>query len=152
MCHWTKGVRIQNNISHLEKWVRDQNFHEQDLSTPITDTLQPIIQAAQLLQTRKSENDAVEIRNLCCRLTSAQIIKILRNFTPANELERCIPMTVLRKVQDELRMRRNQQAQSILLMDTQFYFTICFPFSPSPIKLKDIEIPSVLNLPMLKKI
>ena len=152
MCNWSRGIQIRYNIFRFEKWVRDQNIQGQDFGTSITDTLQPIIQAAQLLQTRKSENDAVEIRNLCCRLTSAQIIKILRNFTPANELERCIPMTVLRKVQDELRMRRNQQAQSILLMDTQFYFTICFPFSPSPIKLKDIEIPSVLNLPMLKKI
>ena len=152
MCHWSKGIQIRYNISHLEQWVRDQNIHGQDLSTPITDTLQPIIQAAQLLQARKSEDDVVNICNMCSRLTSAQIIKILNLYTPADELEDRIPMTFIRKVQEELQKRSDLQAQSKLLMDTKFAFTVRFPFSPSSMKLEDIEIPSVLNLPMLKKV
>lgn len=152
MCHWSKGIQIRYNISHLEQWVRDQHIHGQDLSTSITDTLQPIIQAAQLLQARKSDDDVANICTMCSRLTSAQIIKILNLYTPADELEDRIPMTFIRKVQEELQKRSDPQSQSKLLMDTKFAFTVRFPFSPSSIKLEDIDIPAVLNLPMLKKV
>lgn len=152
MCHWSKGIQIRYNISHLEQWVRDQHINGQDSNTTITDTLQPIIQAAQLLQARKSDDDVINICNMCSRLTSAQIIKILNLYTPADELEDRIPITFIRKVQEELQKRPDPAAQSKLLMDTKFAFTVRFPFSPSSIKLEDIEIPSVLNLPMLKKV
>ena len=89
---------------------------------------------------------------MCSRLTSAQIIKILNLYTPADELEERVPMTFIRKVQEELQKRTDPQAQSKLLMDTKFAFTVRFPFSPSSIKLEDVDIPSVLNLPMLKKV
>lgn len=39
-----------------------------------------------------------------------------------------------------------------LLMDIKFNFPVRFPFNPSTICLEDIEIPEVLNLPMLKKV
>lgn len=152
MCHWSKGIQIRYNISHLEQWVRDQHIHGQDTGTSITDTLQPIIQAAQLLQARKSDDDVTNICTMCSRLTSAQIIKILNLYTPADELEDRIPMTFIRKVQEELQQRPDPQSQNKLLMDTKFAFTVRFPFSPSSIKLEDIDIPAVLNLPMLKKV
>ena len=152
MCHWSKGIQIRYNISHLEQWVRDQHIHGQDTSTSISDTLQPIIQAAQLLQARKMDDDVANICTMCSRLTSAQIIKILNLYTPADELEERVPMTFIRKVQEELQKRTDPQAQSKLLMDTKFAFTVRFPFSPSSIKLEDVDIPSVLNLPMLKKV
>ena len=153
MCHWSKGIQIRYNISHLEQWVRDQHINSiQDSSISITDTLQPIIQAAQLLQARKSDEDVLTICTMCSRLTSAQIIKILNLYTPADELEERIPMSFIRRVQEELQKRTDSQAESKLLMDTKLAFTVRFPFSPSSIKLEDIDIPSVLNLPMLKKI
>jgi myosin-5 len=152
MCHWSKGIQIRYNISHLEQWVRDQHINGQDSSTSIIDTLHPIIQAAQLLQARKSDDDVANICAMCSRLTSAQIIKILNLYTPADELEERIPMSFIRKVQEELQKRSDPQSQSKLLMDTKMTFTVRFPFSPSSIKLEDIEIPSVLNLSVLKKI
>ena len=36
-------------------------------------------------------------------------------------------------------------------MDSKFAFPVRFPFNPSNIRLEDIEIPDILNLPMLKK-
>lgn len=153
MCHWSKGIQIRYNISHLEQWVRDQHIHGQDtMSASIADTLQPIIQAAQLLQARKSDDDVTNICVMCSRLTSAQIIKILNLYTPADELEDRIPISFIRKVQEELQKRNDPQAQSKLLMDTKHAFTVRFPYSPSSIKLEDIDIPAVLNLPMLKKV
>nr|CAD7573121.1 unnamed protein product [Timema californicum] len=41
---------------------------------------------------------------------------------------------------------------STLLMDTKFSFPVRFPFNPSKIRLEDIEVPEVLNLPTLKKV
>ena len=154
MCHWSKGIQIRYNISHLEQWVRDQNINPinpQDSSTSIIDTLQPIIQAAQLLQARKSDEDVENVCNMCSRLSAAQIIKILNLYTPADEMEDRIPMSFIRRVQEKLQERGDPQTQSKLLMDTKFAFTVRFPYSPSSIKLEDIEVPSVLNLSMLKK-
>ena len=152
MCHWSKGIQIRYNISHLEQWVRDQHINVLDPSINISDTLQPIIQASQLLQARKSDDDVINICRMCPLLTSAQIIKILNLYTPADELEERIPISFIRKVQAELSKRSDPQAESKLLMDTKLAFTVRFPFSPSAIKLEDIEVPSVLNLSFLKKV
>ncbi|EFX83099.1 hypothetical protein DAPPUDRAFT_100969 [Daphnia pulex] len=73
-----------------------QDIHGQDtMSACIVDTLQPIIQAAwllHLLQARESDDDIRHICTMCSRLTSAQIIKILNLYTPADELEDRIPI------------------------------------------------------------
>lgn len=37
-------------------------------------------------------------------------------------------------------------------MDLNFSFPVRFPFSPSNIRLEDIEVPEVLQLPQLKKV
>jgi myosin-5 len=91
------------HISHLEKWLRDQDIHGQDtMSACIVDTLQPIIQAAwllHLLQARESDDDVRHICTMCSRLTSAQIIMILNLYTLADELEDRIPISFIRKVQ-----------------------------------------------------
>ncbi len=151
MCHRSKGIHIRHNISHLEQWVRDQHIHGQDTSTSITDTLQPIIQAAQLLQAQKSVDDVANICSFCSRLTSAQIKQILYLYTP-DELEDRVPMTFICKVQEELQKRTDPQSQRKFQMNINFVFDVSFKFSPSSIKLEDIDLPAVLNLPMLKKI
>jgi myosin-5 len=89
------------HISHLEKWLRDQDIHGQDtMSACIVDTLQPIIQAAWLLHLLQArESDVRHICTMCSRLTSAQIIMILNLYTPADELEDRIPISFIRKVQ-----------------------------------------------------
>lgn len=37
-------------------------------------------------------------------------------------------------------------------MDTKYVYPITFPFHPSNIRLEDIEVPEILNLPMLQKL
>lgn len=158
MCHWSKGMQIRYNLSHLEQWCRDQQMNQ----TEVTDILQPIIQASQLLQARKTDDDAKSICDMCNRLTTAQIIKILNLYTPADEFEERVPISFIRKMQaclqerDKLREQEHRPNaaldQGTLLMDTKFAFPIRFPFNPSSIMLEDIVVPDVLNLPMLKKI
>jgi myosin-5 len=69
MCHWSKGIEIRFNLSHLEQWIRDSKLQE----SGALQTLEPIIQASQLLQARKSEGDIKSICDMCSKLTIAQV-------------------------------------------------------------------------------
>ncbi|XP_058794767.1 unconventional myosin-Va [Phymastichus coffea] len=166
LCHWSKGMQIRFNLSHLEQWARDVQL------VPATDSLQPIVQAAQLLQARKQDEDVDSVCDMCNKLTANQIVKILNLYTPADEFETRVPVSFIRKVQAKLQERGEKSEQvsgrssraafgfhahrSVLsfqlLMDLKHTFPVRFPFSPSNIRLEDIEVPDVLNLPMLKKV
>ncbi|XP_069970718.1 unconventional myosin-Va-like isoform X8 [Penaeus vannamei] len=149
MCHWSKGMQIRYNLSHLEQWTRDMRLHE----AGVTDTLAPIIQAAQLLQARKTDDDVNSICDMCDKLSVSQIIKILNLYTPADEFEERVPISFIHKIQNKLQERaEGEQAQATLLMNTKFAFPVRFPFNPSSIHLEDIELPESLNLVMLKKV
>lgn len=56
-------------MSHLEQWIRDNKMHESDCSA----ALDPIIQASQLLQARKTESDVDSIVEMCSKLTTSQV-------------------------------------------------------------------------------
>ena len=151
MCHWTKGIQIRYNVSYLEQWVREQQFVIPDPTISIADSLQPIIEAAQLLQARKNDDDVENVCSMCSRLTSAQIVKLLNMYTPSDELEDSIPVKFIRHVERELK-RRTDPTQDKLLMDTKLAYTVRFPYSPSAIKLEEINVPSSLKLTMLNKV
>nr|CAD7430254.1 unnamed protein product [Timema monikensis] len=68
LCHWSKGMQIRYNLSHLEQWVRDHRMQE----TNVLDTLQPIIQAAHLLQARKQTEDVQSVCDMCDKLSMFQ--------------------------------------------------------------------------------
>ncbi|KAK0172448.1 hypothetical protein PV328_005764 [Microctonus aethiopoides] len=144
LCHWTKGMQIRYNLSHLEQWARDQQ-----LSTA-AEALQPIIQAAQLLQARKTDEDVNSVCEMCNKLSANQIVKILNLYTPADDFETRVPVSFIKKVQEKLQHRHENNDQ--LLMDLKFSYPVRFPFNPSNIRLEDIEVPPALNLPMLKKV
>ncbi|XP_023246921.1 unconventional myosin-Va [Copidosoma floridanum] len=144
MCHWTKGMQIRYNLSHLEQWARDERL------TIAIDALQPIVQAAQLLQARKQDEDVDSVCEMCDKLSANQIVKILNLYTPADEFETRVPVLFIQKVQAKLKERGENQEQ--LLMDLKFTYPIRFSFNPSKIRLEDIEVPQALNLPMLKKV
>lgn len=155
LCHWSKGMQIRYNLSHLEQWTRDHKL----LDPCIVETLAPIIQAAQLLQARKTDEDVQSVCDMCDRLTVHQIIKLLNLYTPADDYEERVPLTFIKKIQARLQERAELQAnqfagepQVTLLMDSKQSFPVRFPFNPSNIRLEDIEVPAVLNVPMLKKI
>ncbi|RXG58903.1 Unconventional myosin-Va [Armadillidium vulgare] len=149
MCHWSKGMQIRYNLSHLEQWTRDMRLHE----AGVTDTLAPIIQAAQLLQARKTDEDVNSVCDMCDKLSVSQIIKILNLYTPADDFEERVPASFIQKIQAKLEDRaEGENAQQTLLMNTKFAFPVRFPFNPSSIRLEDIELPDILNLTVLHKI
>lgn len=66
-CHVLGPFRY--NLSHLEQWLRDQKLVESGAQ----EALEPIIQASQLLQARKTETDVDSICEMCSRLTTSQV-------------------------------------------------------------------------------
>ncbi|KAL6423898.1 hypothetical protein ACFW04_010377 [Cataglyphis niger] len=144
LCRWTKGMQIRYNMSHLEQWGRDRRLEA------ASEALQPIIQASQLLQARKTDEDVNSVCEMCNKLTANQIVKILNLYTPADDFEKRVPVSFIKKVQDKLKERGENNEQ--LLMDLKYSYPVRFPFNPSDIRLEDIEVPEVLHLPMLKKI
>ncbi|ELT88116.1 hypothetical protein CAPTEDRAFT_225225 [Capitella teleta] len=146
MCHWSKGMQMRYNLSHLEQWLRDHKLQE----TPCQDALDPIIQASQLLQARKTEADVESICEMCSRLSTSQIIKILNLYTPVNEFEERVPISFIRKIQEHLSSR--QDTTQSLLMDTKFFYAVTFPFNPSNLGLESIVAPPEWGLGFLKRL
>ncbi|KAF5304800.1 hypothetical protein FQR65_LT07817 [Abscondita terminalis] len=148
LCHWSKGFQIRHNLSHFEMWTREKELDEQ----AIQKTLQPIVQAAHLLQARKTLEDVESVCEMCSALKPLQICKILNLYTPVDDYEQRVPEEFIKQVQIRLKERSSLGEQQALLMDIKFSFPVSFPFNPSSICLEDIEVPEVLNLPMLEKL
>ncbi|XP_034153426.1 unconventional myosin-Va isoform X12 [Esox lucius] len=146
MCSWSKGMQIRYNVSQLEEWLRDKSL----MMCGAKETLEPLIQAAQLLQVKKkTDEDAEAICSLCNCLSTAQIVKVLNLYTPVNEFEERVSVAFIRTIQTRLRDRCETPQ---LLMDTKVIYPVTFPFNPSSLALESIQIPGSLNLGFLTRV
>ncbi|XP_067236756.1 unconventional myosin-Va isoform X1 [Chanodichthys erythropterus] len=146
MCSWSKGLQIRYNVCQLEEWLLDKDLQ----GSGARESLEPLIQAAQLLQIKKkSQDDAEAICTMCSALTTQQIVKILSLYTPVNEFEERVSISFIKSVQNLLKDRKES---SQLLMDAKIIFSVTFPFNPSSVALETIQIPSSLNLSFLTRV
>ncbi|XP_073706088.1 unconventional myosin-Va [Garra rufa] len=146
MCSWSKGMQIRYNVSQLEEWLRDKNL----MTCGAKETLEPLIQAAQLLQVKKkTDEDAEAICSMCNSLSTAQIVKVLNLYTPVNAFEERVSVLFIRTIQTRLRDRKESPQ---LLMDTKVIYPVTFPFNPSSLALETIQIPGSLNLAFLTRV
>uniref|UniRef100_A0A672PBU2 Unconventional myosin-Va-like n=1 Tax=Sinocyclocheilus grahami TaxID=75366 RepID=A0A672PBU2_SINGR len=146
MCSWSKGLQIRYNVCQLEEWLLDKDVQ----GSGARESLEPLIQAAQLLQIKKkSQDDAEAICIMCTALTTEQIVKILSLYTPVNEFEERVSILFIKSVQTLLKDRKES---SQLLMDAKIIFPVTFPFNLSPVALETIQIPSSLNLNFLTRV
>ncbi|NXJ99168.1 MYO5B protein, partial [Corythaixoides concolor] len=147
VCSWSTGMQLRwFNISQLEEWLHAKNLQQSGAAK----TLEPLIQAAQLLQLKKkTSEDAEAICSLCTSLTMQQIVKILNLYTPVNEFEERVTVAFIRDIQTHLQ-ERNDPPQ--LLLDFKHMFPVSFPFNPSSITMDSIHIPASLNLEFLNKV
>lgn len=78
MCACVKLNRY--NVSQLEEWLRDKNL----MNSGAKETLEPLIQAAQLLQVKKkTDEDAEAICSMCNALTTAQVSQPFLRYNPS---------------------------------------------------------------------
>ncbi|KAM6902874.1 unconventional myosin-Vb [Xenentodon cancila] len=146
VCSWSTGMQLRYNISQMEEWLRANNLYQSKAAA----TLEPIIQAAQLLQVKKkTSQDAEAICSLCTALTMQQIVKILNLYTPLNEFEERVTVSFIRNIQNRLQ-ERNDLPQ--LLVDTKHTFPVLFPYSPSAVSLDALHIPASLGLNFLTRV
>ncbi|XP_050955214.1 unconventional myosin-Va isoform X2 [Labeo rohita] len=146
MCSWSKGLQIRYNVCQLEEWLLDKDLQ----GSGARESLEPLIQAAQLLQIKKkSQDDAEAICTMCTALTTEQIVKILSLYTPVNEFEERVSISFIKSVQTLLKDRKES---SQLLMDAKIIFPVTFPFNPSTLALETIQIPNSLNLNFLTRV
>uniref|UniRef100_A0A668AXA8 Unconventional myosin-Vb n=1 Tax=Myripristis murdjan TaxID=586833 RepID=A0A668AXA8_9TELE len=146
VCSWSTGMQLRYNISQMEEWLRGNNLYQSKAAA----TLEPIIQAAQLLQIKKkTSQDAEAICSLCTALTTHQIVKILNLYTPLNEFEERVTVSFIRNIQNRLQERNDPQQ---LLVDTKHVFPVLFPYTPSALSLETIHIPASLGLDFLVRV
>uniref|UniRef100_UPI0037E8FDDE unconventional myosin-Vb isoform X3 n=1 Tax=Semicossyphus pulcher TaxID=241346 RepID=UPI0037E8FDDE len=146
VCSWSAGMQLRYNTSQMEEWLRGNNLYQSKAAA----TLEPIIQAAQLLQVKKkTTQDAEAICSLCSALTTQQIVKILNLYTPLNEFEERVTVSFIRNIQNNLQ-DRNDPPQ--LLVDTKQTFPVLFPYTPSALSLETLHIPASLGLDFLVRV
>ncbi|XP_074488727.1 unconventional myosin-Va-like [Sebastes fasciatus] len=146
MCSWSKGLQIRYNVWQLEEWLAERELAD----CGAKDTLEPLIQAAQLLQIKKkTESDAEAICNMCSALTTEQIIKVLTLYTPVIEFEERVTTTFITTIKNLL---KDRVESSTLMMDAKKIFSVTLPFTPSSVALETIQIPASLNLGFLARI
>ncbi|NXK45553.1 MYO5C protein, partial [Chauna torquata] len=147
MCSCRKGMQIRCNISYLEEWLKDKNLQ----SSNAKETLEPLSQAAWLLQVKKiTDDDAKEICEHCTSLSTVQqIVKILNSYTPIDDFEKRVAPSFVRKVQA---MLNNREDVPQLMLDTKYLFQVTFPFTPSPHALEMIQVPSSFKLGFLTRV
>jgi len=145
MCHWSKGMQIRYNVAQVEQWARDAKIHDNDRQLFSIDTLEPIIQAAALLQARKTEDNVQAICDKCNALKVSQIIKLLNSYTPLDETEERVTPAFVRKIQAKLAERAATENSQELLMPQRLSVAIKFPFCPSNIQLEELDIPEFYN-------
>ncbi|OPJ67397.1 unconventional myosin-Vb-like [Patagioenas fasciata monilis] len=96
-CSWSRGIQLRYNISQLEQWLRAQGLQQSGAQQ----VLEPLIQAAQLLQVKKvTKEDARALCSLCTVLSPQQVVKILRAYTPTVGLEERISPSFISSVED----------------------------------------------------
>ncbi|XP_024154418.1 unconventional myosin-Vb [Oryzias melastigma] len=146
VCSWSTGMQLRYNTSQMEEWLRANNLFQSKAAA----TLEPIIQAAQLLQVKKkTTQDAEAICSLCTALTMQQIVKILNLYTPLNEFEERVTVSFIRNIQNRLQ-ERNDPPQ--LLVDTKFTYPVLFPYAPSALSLDALHIPASLGIDFLVRV
>ncbi|XP_063214481.1 unconventional myosin-Vb-like [Chroicocephalus ridibundus] len=144
-CSWSRGIQLRYNISQLEQWLRAEGLQQ----SGACEVLEPLVQAAQLLQVKKvTEEDAGALCSLCTVLSPQQVVKILRAYTPTAGLEERISPSFISSVEKRLQAQYGGES-SQLLVDTSHLFPVNLPFTPSPLHLDELRIPDALNLAFL---
>ncbi|XP_058257243.1 unconventional myosin-Vb isoform X1 [Hemibagrus wyckioides] len=149
MCCWNRGLLIRYNVSLLEEWLRSRGLHTGGAAA----TLEPLIQAAQLLQmTKKTEADAQAIVNTCNTLSSQQVVKLLSQYSPQSDAEERVTLRFIRTVQGLLKGRADGNTTALLL-DIRRVFPVTFPHTlPSPISAEQLHIPEALKINFLRRV
>ncbi|XP_072517322.1 unconventional myosin-Va [Salminus brasiliensis] len=148
MCCWNRGLQIRYNVSLLEEWLRSRGVWTGGAAA----ALEPLIQAAQLLQmSKKTEEDGQAIVQTCNALSSQQIVKILTQYTPQSDLEERVTLNFIRITQGLLKGCSDGHPPQLLL-DVRRVFPVTFSYvPPPPVSAEQLDIPESLKIAFLRR-
>uniref|UniRef100_A0A665WNT1 Methyl-CpG binding domain protein 3b n=1 Tax=Echeneis naucrates TaxID=173247 RepID=A0A665WNT1_ECHNA len=123
MCCCSRGMQIRYNVSLLEEWLRGRGLQAGGAAA----TLEPLIQAVQLLQAgKKTEADAEALVQTCTALSGQQIVKILTLYTPHSDLDERVTLNFIRSVQ--VPQSSPMTVRSVLVNNLKIMrLILCFP-------------------------
>uniref|UniRef100_A0A665WQV8 Methyl-CpG binding domain protein 3b n=1 Tax=Echeneis naucrates TaxID=173247 RepID=A0A665WQV8_ECHNA len=149
MCCCSRGMQIRYNVSLLEEWLRGRGLQAGGAAA----TLEPLIQAVQLLQAgKKTEADAEALVQTCTALSGQQIVKILTLYTPHSDLDERVTLNFIRSVQGLLKGRCDGQPPH-LLMDVRRVFPVTFPYlPPAVLHAEQLVIPDSLKISFVRRV
>ncbi|XP_065578668.1 unconventional myosin-Vb-like isoform X2 [Artemia franciscana] len=146
MCNWATGVIIRYNITALEQWIRDNVPQGSDKAALILKTLQPVINASQLFQAKKTIEGVDNLVSSVDELTAPQILKLLHLFTPQGYEE--VPSGFLPAVERKLKgIRPASEFDAQILADSNYLFPLNISYCPSTVDLETVQIPQGMSIP-----
>lgn len=105
LCTWRTGMKIRYNIGV----IRSFSTSEMGLAADIFSPLDALADVSTLLQLRKSEDDVASICDLCARLTSTQILRIIKSYR-LDDAEQPITPKFIERLTQELESRAPQNS------------------------------------------
>uniref|UniRef100_A0A4W5QBV4 Methyl-CpG binding domain protein 3b n=1 Tax=Hucho hucho TaxID=62062 RepID=A0A4W5QBV4_9TELE len=135
MCSWSRGLQIRYNVSQLEEWLRSRGLQ----AGGAVALLEPLIQAAQLLQVgKKTEADAQALVHTCTALSTQQC--------------GCVTVIISSLFHQGLLKERSGGQPPQLLMDVRRVFPVTFPYlPPPPVRADQLDIPDSLKISFLRR-
>lgn len=87
------------------------------------------------------------------RSNSSQIIKLLNLYTPVDEYETRVNVSLIRSVARHLEKTRDASAAAQpLLVNTKTTAAVTFPFTASHVPLETLQLPDALQLGFLRRL
>ncbi|KAL7048410.1 hypothetical protein ACKWTF_003346 [Chironomus riparius] len=141
LCTWKTGMKLKFNLSCLETWVKKQKMSESVIKPSSA-----LTEAALLMQSRKSDSDVDSICEISPSLTSAQILKLIKSYTP-DDCEDSISPKLIEKLSAKLaEIKGDMSINDTFLMDENHVSAVKVIFVYNDAKLEDIDIPDELKI------
>ncbi|KAI8137073.1 P-loop containing nucleoside triphosphate hydrolase protein [Fennellomyces sp. T-0311] len=140
---WKRAMQIQYNITRLEEWCKGHEMSEAIIQ------LEHLMQAAKLLQLKKSSLDDIKIiYDVCWLLTPTQVQKLIQNYIVA-DYEEPISNDILRAVASRV---SSSDSNDILLLDNVSLDDSPYEVPEPQLVVANTYLPSYLKLKQLQRL
>ncbi|VDM97889.1 unnamed protein product [Thelazia callipaeda] len=154
LCNFEKAIQIKHNVTEVQSWLSANGLSAH------RETLEPLVQASHLLQSKKDESN---LDTLCGEMTSRlkpkQVIAILQHYTPTDGFEeRRLSSDFLIKISEKLNARTRQNGGTeadinmLIMMGTYLTPFNSEPFVYSDFNLQTLSLPTCLHLQAVCKL
>lgn len=148
LCNFEKAIQIKHNVTEIQTWLQTKGLGDH------RETLEPLVQASHLLQSKKDESN---LDTLCGEMTSKlkpkQVIAILQHYAPCDGFEeRRLDSDFLVKVSERLNARTRANGgteadiNTLIMMGTYLTPFNSEPFVYSDFNLETLSLPTCLHL------